>query len=195
MPGLQHQVRNKGGFAARGPHRALRQMRERLAGRAAVEEEPLRGRPTRPARHTGRPERRAPALKQTPGSIAGGWGPEVAEEEEEAQAPAFLHGYPQAAEERRRRRRTPAFLHGYPPGRADAGGRGSPRARPGFCQFRAGVRHGKYREQEPAAPEASSGKASWFGSFMRKNQKQAPAAQAGFSHPSRSPCPSLEPDS
>ena len=46
-------------------------------------------------------------------------------------------------------------------------------------------------EQEQAAPEASSGKAGWFGSFMRKSQKQAPAAQAGFSQSEPEPEPGL----
>ena len=114
-----------------------------------------------------------------------------AEEEEEA-APAFLHGYRQAAEEVEEA--APAFLHGYRQAARMQEDEGFPPAEdPDFSSARLASAMENTVEQEPAAPEASGGKVSWFGSFLRKSPKQAPAAQAGFSHPEPEPMPAYMP--
>lgn len=125
---------------------------------------------------------------------AGGWEPEVEEEEEEAHAPAYLHGYRQAAGDEQEEE-APAFLHGYRQTAQMQEDEGFPPAEdPDFARSRLASAMENTAEQEPAVPEASGGKVSWFGSFMRKSQKQAPAPQAGFSHPEPEPMPGHMPE-
>ena len=141
---------------------------------------------------------------------AGGWGHEVEEGEEEAPAPAFHHGYHQDAEEEEEaapaflhghrqaaeevEETAPAFLHGYRQAARMQEDEGfSPAGDPDFSSARLASAMENAAEQEPAAPAASGGKVGWFGSFLRKSPKQAPAAQAGFSHPEPEPMPAYMP--
>ncbi len=105
----------------------------------------------------------------------------------------FLHGYHQAGEEEQEEA-APAFLHGYRQAAQMQADEGFPPAQdPDFASSGLASAMENIAEQEAAAPEASSGKVGWFGSFMRKSQKQAPAAQAEFSHPEPEPMPAYIP--
>ncbi len=125
----------------------------------------------------------------------GGWGPEVADEEEEVEAPAFLHGFRQAPQiQEEEEVEMPAFLHGFHRA-AEMQEDEAPHAEAyGFSSAALSSAMEKSGEEAPAIHEEGRGKVSWFGGFMRKNQKQAPAAQAGFSHREPEPMPEPEPE-
>ena len=95
-----------------------------------------------------------------PGEASAGWG-------DDEEIPAFSHGYrraPEIQEDEEAAGDIPGFLAPQP-----ASAEQSLRA--------------EETAREETAQEDTGGKVRWFGSFLRKSQKQAPSTQARFDAP------------